>query len=285
MKNKTKIILSDISFILFLTLVLIGTFFSYFDTEHFITNIVLMYGCFIIVAITYFTNLTVGLVLDIIGVIATFSFMFYKALTEGYGIPANTYFWCFMYPAATVTISIFSKQHIELQKLSTNLCEQLKELILIDSTTGLKTKTALLNDAQIYMDLSKQYKHGLSLCMVSFRHLNEFDHLFPGERREDLVRHISALLIKILKEEDRVYIVDNEKMIWGILLHTTEQTTISVVLERLKQTLATLNAEPAFAFKQVSIDLQIGAIIYDNSIQNSNDLLNKATTKLMNDVK
>lgn len=284
MKNKSQTLTSDFALIAFLTLILIGTFFTGSDADHLIINLILMYGCFIIVAITYFTNLTTGLILDILGIFATFSFMLYKSLTQGYSIPLNTYFWCFMYPATTVAIAAFARKHLQLQSESSELGRQVNELVILDGATGLKNEKALINDAEIYMNLAKRYKHGLSLCMIAFRHPAELRRLLSQEKLDELILHVSQTLQNLLRTEDLIYLIDREKMTWGILLLTNDTKSMPIVLNRLKQSLVNLSTDTAFSFKQISIDVRVGAYIYDDTVTNPLDFLDKATKELSYDV-
>lgn len=285
MNNKKKNLTSDLALIIFLTLILVGTFFCCSNPDNLLPNMILMYGCFIIVSITYFTSIATGLVLDILGIFIAFSFILYRSITVGYSIPSYAYFWCFMYPALTVAISIFAQKHLQLQSESSELNRQVEELVIIDGPTGLKNEKALINDAEIYINLAKRYKHGLGLCMISFRHVAELHRLLTQENINSLIIEVSSTLHELLRSEDLVYLLDRDKMLWGVLLLTNDTKSISIVLNRLKTSLVDLNADTAFSStKHLSIDVRVSAYIYDDTVTDPLDFIARATKELSYDV-
>lgn len=234
--------------------------------------------------ITYFTNVTTGLILDAIGVFAGFTYILYLSYTKGFEIPSYAYFWAIAYPLFTIVISLFARNTLELQNQVNHLSSQITELVIIDDLTGLKNEKGLIHDTDIYIKLATRYNHCLSLIVVEFRHKHEIERLVNKKQMNSLIQHISDVFKDALRVEDQVYLLDRDRIQWGLLLISNDTNSIKIVIERLKAQIASIGLEDDSKFNHVNIDMRMGLAIYEESIHSSIELLGKARAELEYDV-
>ncbi|MCG2729635.1 MAG: hypothetical protein L6276_05045, partial [Acetobacterium sp.] len=84
MKNKDQV-LSDLGIVFFLVLSFVTIVFTASDSANYILNLVMLNVTFVVIIITYFSNITLGLVTNGIVIFAYISYTIF--LTLGYGEP------------------------------------------------------------------------------------------------------------------------------------------------------------------------------------------------------
>lgn len=281
--NKTRFI-SDIALICLLLLMFISILFLCSNADTLMANLLLLCGVYIIMLITYFTNITTGLLLDAIGIFIGFTITLYFSYVKGFKIPDYAYFWAIVYPAFTVLIALFTKSHLELQRQATALSRTVSELATIDGPTGLKNQRSFIHDTDIYMKLSKRYNHNLFLILLELRHKQELTRLLSKQDMDNLLIYVSDTLQHTLRREDQIYLIDRNKAEWGILLISNGPNSVNLIVERLKSNITSMKIESDSKFNQLHLDMRIGVSVYTPSISTPLEFIEKAKKEMEYDV-
>ena len=129
MKNKHLGFLTDIFTIILLLLMFVTTLYVSVNTNDLVQNLMFLCGLYVIMLLTYFTNVMTGLVLDIIVIFVGFTVMLYLSYTKGIEIPSYGYFWGIAYPIFTIVIAMLTSKSLECQKEVKRLEKEVSEQI------------------------------------------------------------------------------------------------------------------------------------------------------------
>ena len=99
--RRNKNIQTDISFIALVVLMFVYFIFLIYQEEYLMDNFLIASVVFIIVLITYFTNLTTGLIINTTLILTYITYIIIQSLTKGAVIRPYVYFWILMSPALT----------------------------------------------------------------------------------------------------------------------------------------------------------------------------------------
>ncbi len=282
-KNKLNL-KSDLSIIGLILMLFISVAFVYLNSNEQMENLILFSGACTIMLLTYFTNITVGLVLNVIGIFTAFSIILYMSITKGLSIPSYGYFWTFAYPIFTILISIFTKSQLELQKKVDELSTTISNLITTDEITKLKNEKALLNDTEIYMHLAKRYNHGLTLMMIGLRHRKEMERMLGKKNLDTLAIHLSESLSNLMRKEDLIYMMNKDEFTWCILLISNNTASMKLIVDRIKEKINTSKLEGIPGLSEIKIDMRIGIAPYDEKIKTPFDFIEKAKAEMEYDI-
>lgn len=246
-----------------LTLIFLGILFIASDTVYLARNFVILIGAFIAFMITYFTTLTMGLVVSAVLVLLIGAYSAYYALKTGGTVPLSTFFWVPWIPLTALAISRFTRQIVTLQRRNDTLSTQLEQLAIIDESTQLKNIRAFENDASVYMKIARRYNMSLVLATWQFRYPHEVSEVFVGEQFVSCVRRISETIGAKLRTEDAVYLVSQDPYQWVILLFANP-ASYDIVFNRIQRSLLEIDFTDIIPVR-VSLEFDSYYAIYDNS--------------------
>ena len=284
MKNKHLGFLTDIFTIILLLLMFVTTLYVSVNTNDLVQNLMFLCGLYVIMLLTYFTNVMTGLVLDIIVIFVGFTVMLYLSYTKGIEIPSYGYFWGIAYPIFTIVIAMLTSKSLECQKEVKRLEKEVSELVIIDPPTGLKNQKGFIHDTNIYMKLANRYQHDVSLAVVEIRYRQELQKLMSKEDMEKLIIYMSDIFKEMLRTEDQIYLLDRRKVQWGVLFISNDAQSMKSVISRLKEKMNALEIEDSAKLNQMNIDVRIGMATYKEAIKSPLDLLQKARAEMEYDV-
>lgn len=281
MKNS---IIIDLSLISLLLLLFICSSFIWIDSENININIFILCVVFIVMLITYFTNITTGLIIDLIIIFTVLSFALYIGIYKDFEIPIYIYFWIVIFPICTIVIGAFTKFSLDLQSEVIEMEKKMGDLVTIDCLTGLKNERAFIHDAQVYMCISQRYKHGLVLMVIGIRHKAEVEKIIGKDNMNKLISSISAELLEKIRKEDLVYMVDRKNSLWCVLVMTNETSSVKMISERIKKQISQLNINGIFKFENLNIELRIGTYDYSEKIKTPLEFLELSKKEMEYDV-
>lgn len=284
MKNSKINLLTDFSFIAFIFLFFGSVSFISMDTNFLNINIVLMSIVAMIMILTYFTNLLIGLSAVAIVIFFGISTMFYLGIEKGFPIPNLLYFWCVMLPAFTVCTRYLSKNASNLQRNVTELEKNIADLVTIDDITGLKNQKQFMSDTDAYMSIAKRYKLKLALMLVELRYQDDVERVVGKQNMNDVVIHISQALVHSVRSEDLLYIIDNKQISFAVLMITNDYDGIKIAVGRMKNRVAEINMDDIARFANVDLNMRIGYATLENDYPTTLDFLNAAKHELEYDV-
>lgn len=92
MKRYQSSVISDVAFLLLLIICFVCVVFTAVDPELYIQNFIFLNVAFLISVITYFSNLTVGLILNFVFIFGCGTFTLYQSIVEGVVLGGQSYF-------------------------------------------------------------------------------------------------------------------------------------------------------------------------------------------------
>lgn len=254
-------LLSDIGLVTFLMLTFITiTFMSKVSTNYF-ENVVMLLMVFLIILITYFTNFTFGLIANGIIVFFYFTYIIYLSLVENQTVQPTSFVWIILIPLFTVSIALFSRSTLTLQNKAKVLEEERNALAVLDQLTGLKNIRAFNNDAKIFMDMAERGQITLTLMAIDFRFYKEISRILGEDVEKNFLKKVIEIIQESLRIEDSLYLIDQEEMIWGVLLITNAEGA-EIVSVRLKEEMKNHNFKPVTDPYDIIVDLRTGDFEY-----------------------
>ena len=260
--RRNKNIQTDISFIALVVLIFVYFIFLIYQEEYLMDNFLIASVVFIIVLITYFTNLTTGLIINTTLILTYITYIIIQSLTKGAVIRPYVYFWILMSPALTTVFSLFTMNTSMLQKQVMELNKKLVSLSTLNEETRLKNFRAFENDALIYMSIAKRYKIDLAVLLVKFRHQREIERLAQKEGMRQVVGQVTEVVRGITRTEDELYQIGEDEIVFGMLM-LTRKNSIEIIQERLKDRIAEIDTNSVLNTRQLVLDMRVGIAFYD----------------------
>ena len=199
MKNRDQV-LSDLGIVFFLVLTFVTITFTAQDAAHYIQNLVMLNVTFLVILITYFSNITLGLVTNGLVIFFYISYTIFLVLVNGEPLTASSYFWIVLLPLFTYVVSLMTGRNLALQKRVKELENENVSLSTVDPDTGLRNLRTLISDAKIFIGMAKRGQIELSLMLIKFRHYKEIKRILGEERLPLFIRQMK-LQISLQVEE------------------------------------------------------------------------------------
>jgi len=261
MKNRDQI-LSDLGIVFFLVLTFVTITFTAQDTEHYIQNLVMLNITFLVILITYFSNITLGLVTNGIVIFFYISYTIFQVLSNGEPLMASSYFWIVLLPLYTYVVSLMTGRNRALQNRVKELEDENVSLSTVDPDTGLRNFRTLISDAKIFIGMSKRGQIELSMMMIKFRHYKEIKRILGTERLPLFIRQMTEVMHRSLRAEDTLYLIEKDDITFGLFLITNTAGT-KIVENRIRNHMKTEEFYTITAPYEVEIDLKIGVFHCD----------------------
>ncbi|KNZ42949.1 diguanylate cyclase domain-containing protein [Acetobacterium bakii] len=261
MKNKEQVI-SDLGVVFFLVLTFITIVFTAGDSNNYFLNLVMLNITFLVIIVTYFTNLTLGLVINGVLIFAYISYTIFLTLGVGEPVEAKSYFWIVALPLFTFVVSLMTQGNLGLQKQVRELEAENESLATVDPDTGLRNLRTFTSDAKIFIGMAKRGQIELSLMMIKFRHYKEIKRILGEDRLPLFMRKMTEVMIRSMRVEDTVYLIDKEDITFGVFL-ITDTAGSEIVETRIKDQLQVEDFYSITAPYDVEIDLKIGVFHCD----------------------
>nr|WP_306813124.1 GGDEF domain-containing protein [Paenibacillus soyae] len=276
--------MSDSGFLLFIVLCFAGILFVSGEQTHFLQNIVLLNLAFLISILSYFINVTTGLILNILFLFGYGTYTLYQTLAVGDAVPPGAYFWLLMAPLYTAAVWLFSLGMKRLQTDNDALREANSRLGALDQETNLRGALIFQKDAAVFMALSTRYGIPLTLLVIQVRYWDEVRRLISDEQMSSVLLELSELSQASIRSNDTLYMLDPGKATWGLLLFAGRDGA-KIVAERLKANMAEFNARERSGGYKVEFQLRIGPYTYDpEAVASPFDWIDKASKQLEFDV-
>ena len=280
--NRTSMI-TDIAFLSLLGLMFVGIIFIAGDGQSFGINAGILCVATALAIFTYFTNLTAGLVANIVLIFGYVSYVIYVSVTRGIAVQTYTYFWVVWTPLFTGAIAVFGQQtgwlHASLDKMGA----QLNELTTVDVNTKLKNLRAFHTEGLVYMRIAVRYSMRLTLLVWELRYPRELAHILGKKRMDELVERISEVISTSLRAEDAVYLLDDKPYKWGTLLFTSTDSH-QIVADRVRKNIQALNLKDSQKKFRLNFEMRVGTAEFTQDITSSLQLLEKASKQMEYDV-
>lgn len=235
----------------------------------------------VIALVSYYTNITLSLVITLVIDFAYMSFKLYLTFSNKLNITTDTYYWIVLLPMTAILVSLLSRNIVKLQEKVGTLMNENSKLVMIDENINMRNERALLMELPIYMKLSTRHKIPVTLFIVRFKFAEKLKNILGKENYEALLIQSSEVFEKSLREEDVKYILDYKTFAF---LTITDAKGARIVKERFKENVERFDFSKESFYKNVKLDIQIGNYTFDDSIENPLEFVKLAEKELEYDI-
>lgn len=283
MRRYQSSLLSDAAFLLLFVVCFIHVVFTAGDPDRYLINMILLNMSFLIAVLTYFTSITVGLILNIVFIFGYGTYTIYQTVIVGEPLQSYHYYWLVMMPVLTVVIALLTNANRRLQQEKEQLQAKNSSLATLDERTNLKNTRSFQSDATVFMALSKRYQIPLTLVVMTVKHWDELSRMVSQAQITDMVYDISRMSETSIRMNDSLYMLNADHPTWGLLLFTDEDGA-KIVVQRLKEKVESFNNIEFSNKYKLDMKLTIGAIQYSEEVETPLDFIAKARQKMEYDV-
>lgn len=284
MRRMQSSMVSDGAFILFILVCFVCIVFTAGNPNLYIQNIIFLNLALLIAIVTYFTNVTTGLILNILFIFGYGTFTLYQTVVVGGVIGSQNYFWLIMTPLITISTWLLTYGNRQLQIENEQLQKANKSLATVDAKTSLKNTFSFQSDATIFMALSVRYHIPLTLMVFSVKYWDEIRRIIGEDQLMEAVLDLSRMSQTSIRTNDSLYLLNQENPMWGMLLFT-DRPGASIVIDRLRNSVEERNRNEYRETFRVELVLKMGAIEYDAKlIPNPMEFITLAKKQLEFDV-
>ncbi len=262
MKRNAYSLLSDGGFLLLLVVSFVCIVFMAGEPDRYLQNIIFLNVAFLIAILTYFTNVTTGLLLNILFIFGYGTYTLYQTVVAGNVVDAGNYFWLLLTPAFTAVTWMMTQSSKQLQVENAQLKKSNESLGTLDENTNLKNSKLFQTDASIFMALSSRYNIPLTLLVVNVKYWDELKRMINEDEITNAIYDVSVLSRESIRGNDSLYMLDRDNPTWGLLLFTDREGAV-VVIERLKQKVMLFNNVENPNKYKIELNLRIGAAQYE----------------------
>lgn len=229
---------------------------------------------------TFFAILLAGFKLTGISVVAgAFEILLYTAyklfsfFTYSKEIEPVCYVWVILPLLSVGAMAAFTYGSHQTELENDVLKEQVEELVLVNSLTG------LYNLRSLYIDLQKQVAYSernhmiVSLMIVKLRFGEELKRVLSRRNYEALIQRMTVIITDAVRLEDRTYSLDNDGMV-GVIL-TCDQENSKFVRDRIRANLEKKDAFAGIVERAIRVEAKIACLEYDEEKYGSDMILFK----------
>ncbi len=141
------------------------------------------------------------------------------------------------------------------------LKEQVDELVMVNSLTGLYNLRSMYSDLQRQAAYSERNDMVISLMIVKLRYGQELKKVLSRRNYETLIQKMAMVVTDAVRLEDRTYSLDNQGTV-GIIL-TCDQENSKYVKDRIKSHLEDRNTFAGIADKAIRVEVKISCLEYE----------------------
>lgn len=283
MKAKKNFLVADVAYLCMLLLLFVCILFISENPDSLEKNTIILAIVLTVVIITYFSSLAAGLVMNIVMIFCYSVYVIVTSAYNGVTIDTDIYFWIFWSPCMTTTAFLFSKRTLMAEKENKQMNEQLQRLSGVDAVTELKNMRGFEQECGVYMKISRRYNMELVLLVWQFRYQRELVQMVGAEGLEKLVIQISQTIASCLREEDAVFMLDNNPYLWGTLLFTNSEA-MHIVVDRVEKRLEQIEIKSASGKHSLALEMRVGNSRYSEHIQSPFYFLEQAKKRAEYDV-
>lgn len=284
-KRKTGYLLQDIGLVLFLLCVGAMAFtVGYGGRSLLIEFTIMLMASFLAILLAGFKLNSLAIVVASFSILGYSAHKLYMAFAYSKEIEVLCYIWVILPIAAVATMIMFVYGNEQTELENNILKEQVEELVMINSLTGLYNLRSLYNDLQKQIAYAQRNNMAISLMIVKLRYEQELKSILSRSHYEALIQRMAELVVDAVRVEDRTYSLDNHGTI-GIIL-TCNSTGSEFAKKRIKAKLEAADAFEGITDSAVSVKVKIAYLEYSKE-EYGNDMITfkqKVESELQYDV-
>ncbi len=188
-------------------------------TGHPLVNAAYLGVTLLLVLMTYFFGIVVGLAANIGFIFAQAFYMLYLALSKQ-AVPVVLAFWLLLPVALCFAVAGVTTRLRQLQQDNATLQEALVEHGAFDQQTNLRTTVSFLEDAAVYTETGDRFKIPVSTVTIKIRYYRDLKNMLGTQRTQALLTLTSTTIQEATRDNDITYILNAEDPTWAVLLFT-----------------------------------------------------------------
>lgn len=221
--------------------------------------------------ITFLAILLTGFKLNSLGIVAAgFSILGYTAykLYHFYAFAVKIEPLCYtwvVFPilsVASMLLFVYGNRQTELE--NDVLKEQVEELVMINSLTGLYNLRSLYNDLRKQIAYAERNEMTVCLMIVKLRYEQELRKIMSRSHYEAMLQKMANLVVDAVRVEDRTYSLDHHGTV-GIIL-TCDMAGSEFARRRIKHKMEDKEAFKDIADTGIMIEVRIACLEYDKEL-------------------
>lgn len=237
----------------------------------------------ILILLTYFFGLIVGLSANLLFIFGQILVMIALNTIQHSEIPVLMIFWLIMPLLLSATFYGMTHNQIKLQKSNAKLRADIMARGAFDEETNLRTTVAYIQDAQVFLETNRRFNLPVTTVIIRIRYYKEIRKMMSNEQYLELLKLVSETITTTTRNNDVVYLLEQNNPTWAILLFSN-QDGAKVAAERIKANFEA-NLREAVNLKNLEILLVVGIASWTpEKMHSPYDLMNTGIKEIEYDV-
>lgn len=235
--------------------------------------VVMLMGTFLAILLAGFKLTGISVVTGAFEILLYTAYKLFSFFTYAREIEPICYVWIVLplLSVGAMAAFIYGSRQTELE--NDVLKEQVEELVLVNSLTGLYNLRSLYIDLQKQVAYSERNHMTVSLMIVKLKFGQELKKVLSRRNFEALIQRMAVIITDAVRLEDRTYSLDNEGMV-GVIL-TCDQENSKFVRDRIRANLEKKDAFAGIVERAIRVEVKIACLEYDEEKYGSDMILFK----------
>lgn len=228
---------------------------------------VMMMGTFLAILFAGFKLTSLAIVAAAFEILMYTAYKLYYSFAYSQSIAPICYLWLVL-PLISVTsmlIFIYGNRQTELE--NDVLKEQVEELVMINSMTGLYNLRSMYNDLQKQIAYAERNEMTISLMIVKLRYQQELKNVLSRKNYENLIQKLALIITDTVRIEDRTYSLDNDGSV-GVIL-TCDRENSEFVKKRIRSGIEKKEAFENITERAIRVEVRIACMEYKKEVYGS----------------
>lgn len=235
--------------------------------------VVMLMGTFLAILLAGFKLTGISVVTGAFEILLYTAYKLFSFFTYAREIEPICYVWIVLplLSVGAMAAFIYGSRQTELE--NDVLKEQVEELVLVNSLTGLYNLRSLYIDLQKQVAYSERNHMTVSLMIVKLKFGQELKKVLSRRNFEALIQRMAVIITDAVRLEDRTYSLDNEGMV-GVIL-TCDQENSKFVRDRIRANLEKRDAFAGIVERAIRVEVKIACLEYNEEKYGSDMILFK----------
>jgi GGDEF domain-containing protein len=251
-------------------------------TGHILINMIGLAVTLLLLLMTYFFGLVVGLGGNLVFIFAQSFYMVYLHLSD-HSVPLALGFWLLLPALLCLTFDGVTKRLRQIQADNVQLRENMVEHGAFDRQTNLRTTVVYLEDAAVYVETGTRFKLPVATVIIKIRYFNDLKQMLGDARIDELITVTSETLKSATRENDITFILNSQDPTWAVLLYSDEAGA-QIAADRIREFFEK-NIVNSPTLGDVDLRLKLSVVQWNpDQMKTATDMMNAGLKELEYDV-
>lgn len=262
-KKRTRgYLLQDIGLVLFLACILVGVItLQNVAVEEYIESLVMFLGLFLAILFAGFKLTSFAVVFAGLEILIYSAYRLFLFFSYNQTIPYICIVWLVLPILSVFAMYLFVSESRNTEMENEILKEQVEELVMIDSLTGLYNLRSLYYDLQGQIAYAERNNMSISLVIIRLRYEEELKKVLSRSRYEAVIQKLAEVISGIVRLEDKTYSID-KKSGFAIML-TCDKEGSKLVMQRILNKVNEKTTFEGIAKTAIKVEVRMACLQYD----------------------